>query len=58
MYILQRLNVEKHTDDVDMRDKLIAQGFKLIEPVEKKLEDVDEVTSIEEKPVKEKKPKK
>ena len=58
MYILQKLNVEKHTDDVDVRDKLIAQGFKLIESVEEKLEDVDEVTSIEEKPVKEKKPKK
>lgn len=58
MYILQKLNVEKHTDDENMRDKLIAQGFKLIEPVEKKLEDVDEVTSIEEKPVKERRSKK
>ena len=45
MYILQRLNVEKHTDDENIKNKLIAEGFKLVEP-------------IEEKPVKEKKPKK
>ena len=34
MYILQKLNVERHTEDENMRDKLIAQGFKLIEEKE------------------------
>lgn len=36
MYKLQRLNVEKIVADENSRDKLIAQGFKLVE--EKKVE--------------------
>ena len=35
MYRLQKLNVEKIAGDENARDKLIAQGFKLIENQEK-----------------------
>lgn len=43
MYQLQLLNVVKIVDDERKRDKLIAQGYKLIEPSETSVDSEQEV---------------
>lgn len=42
-YELKRMNVVKVTNDDDVRDKLIAQGYELIEE-EKVVEDINQLT--------------
>lgn len=46
-YELQRMNVVKVTDDKDEKDKLVAQGFKLIE--KKKMGNPQGNIKVEEK---------
>jgi len=49
-YELKRMNVVKVTNDKDTKDKLIAQGFELIE--KKKSGKPNEDKKVEEKPKK------
>lgn len=59
-YELKKMNVVKVTNDKDTKDKLIAQGFKLIEkPKADKLKDDKSKEDIEEEKATEiEKPKK
>lgn len=46
MYKLQRLNVEKIVNDEAGRDRLIAQGFKLVEDKKEDVNPTDDINKL------------